>query len=160
MLQILEKNEWSKKVRTLRDQPGRSVVVAFAAILATIAAGPLMSGRPADLRCTAFSQQKSVSTKDATVDWQFRLCSADERSAAQLRFYNPGDTAVAFTFSLFTSSLHGCETADELSAVLTGSAYLHAGRTTGRPYHSVRLPEGEYQGRLWLCVFASPPSTE
>ena len=128
-------------------------VVSLAVCATVILAASLSSSGTPEPRCTAFTPRSAAHSTGLTVEWQFRLCATDERRGAQLRFHNPGTGPVAFTFRLFTSDVHGCETADDLSSVLTGSAHLAANASTPWPYPTVRLVDDEYRGRLWLCVF-------
>jgi hypothetical protein len=111
-----------------------------------------MAGGSAD-RCTAFSAPSTVKNGDVSVQWQFRVCTADAGKAAQLRFQNNGGKPLSFNFRLFTDGRHGCGTASDVSSLLTGSAQLTATGATVWPYPTVRLPDEEYKGRLWLCVF-------
>ncbi len=138
---------------------GTAITALTALAFVLLAVSALSSGPPTP-RCTAFTPPSAVHSGKATVEWQFRLCAADQRRGAQLRFHNPGQSSLAFNFRLFTSDVHGCEAADDLSSVLTGSGQLGPRSTTPWPYPTVRLGDDEYRGRLWLCVFDAAPIRE
>jgi hypothetical protein len=142
-----------KGVNVPRRRSWTWVELMAAVLVGLLMAGSAMASSGTRDRCTAFTPESTAKSQSMNVQWQFRLCSADDTHAAQLRFHNPTTKPLVFSYRLFTDEQHACETASDLSSVMTGSTMLKAGESTVWPFPTVRLPEEEYRGRLWLCVF-------